>query len=81
MKVQRILPVLLFLLLLAAFVFPAEAQCAMCKVSAKDSQYARKLNTGILYLLFAPVVILGSVMLYWLKNKDKFSGNTDSNHV
>jgi hypothetical protein len=44
----------------------------MCAATSAKSQYAKSLNQGILYLLFAPVFILGGVLLLWLKNKDKF---------
>ena len=51
----------------------ADAQCPMCRATAEKSDYARSLNTGILYLLFAPVVFLGGVLIIWIKKKDSFS--------
>jgi len=39
----------------------ALAQCAMCKATAESSpELAGKLNAGILYLLSAPYVIVGT---------------------
>jgi hypothetical protein len=80
MKMQHIKIVFVFILLIA-FSFAADAQCAMCKASAEHSGYANKLNTGILYLLFAPVVVLGGVLLFWVKNKEKFSNNPDNKNA
>lgn len=78
---KQVLKLVLPVLLIVLIVLTADAQCAMCKVSAQESSFASKLNTGILYLLFAPVVILGSVLLLWIKNKDKFSANADNTHA
>jgi hypothetical protein len=71
MKWSRIQP-FFFTVILLMVCLSADAQCAMCKTSAEQSGYATKLNTGILYLLFAPVVVLGGVLLFWIKNKEKF---------
>lgn len=72
MKISKYLPI--FFTLLFIFVFTmADAQCPMCRATAEKSDYARSLNTGILYLLFAPVVFLGGVLIIWIKKKDSFS--------
>jgi hypothetical protein len=71
MKLSRMLP-FLFITIFLLVCLSVDAQCAMCKTSAEQSGYAAKLNTGIFYLLFAPVVVLGGVLLFWIKNKDKF---------
>ena len=56
---------------------PATAQCPMCKLSA-ESNYnngddkAIGLNTGILYLLCMPLIVVTSIGYYmWKKNKDE----------
>jgi len=72
MNIQKYIPFILTITLLLVFIVNADAQCAMCAATASKSQYAKSLNQGILYLLFAPVLILGGVLLHWLKNKDKF---------
>jgi threonine/homoserine/homoserine lactone efflux protein len=72
MNIQKYTPSILTLLFLVIVVVNADAQCAMCAATSAKSQYAKSLNQGILYLLFAPVFILGGVLLLWLKNKDKF---------
>lgn len=72
-KFRKYIPLLLTFLLIMVFAFNADAQCAMCKASSQKSAYAKSLNQGIEYLLMAPVVILGSVLVIWVKNKDKFA--------
>lgn len=75
MKIHTYIPFVLFLLFLGCCL-DADAQCAMCKATSEKSAYAKSLNQGIEYLLLAPFVILGSVLLLWLKNKDKFAGKS-----
>lgn len=72
MKFKKYLPVFLTLLLIVIFIFNADAQCAMCTATAEKSDYAKSLNRGILYLLGMPVFVLGGILLFWYKNKDKF---------
>ena len=62
---------------LACFLLPVVtyAQCPMCKLSAEHSDIREGLNTGILYLLAAPVLLLGGAYLYWYLNREKFEGN------
>lgn len=54
-----------FVALMVLFVYQADAQgCAMCKLNAKaaseevDSSIGEQINTGILYLLAVPYIIL-----------------------
>jgi hypothetical protein len=63
---------LLFVILFIVVTSDTFAQCPMCKASASHSEYAKSLNTGILYLLAFPFVTLGAVALIWMKNKEKF---------
>jgi hypothetical protein len=72
MNLKKYIPFLLALVLVLFFVFNTDAQCAMCAATAEKSDYAKSLNTGIGYLLMAPVLILGGVLLLWFFNKDKF---------
>jgi len=57
--------------LLWLITFNTEAQCAMCKVTAENSGYAKSLNKGILLLLFFPFITIALLGIYWLKNKKK----------
>ncbi|MEM9918938.1 MAG: hypothetical protein AAF990_12630 [Bacteroidota bacterium] len=53
-----------------------QAQCPMCRISAeknlKDGGTAAKgLNTGILYMLSAPYLIVGTIGFIWYRNRRK----------
>lgn len=52
------------------------AQCPMCKASAESSDYAKGLNTGILYLLFIPFFLLLAAGTFWYFNRNKFKVNS-----
>lgn len=49
------------------------AQCAMCRTTVESSisegrsTIATGLNTGILYLLMAPYVLVGSIAFLWFR--------------
>jgi len=64
---------LLLILLMAGFwtvESPVMAQCSICTKTAQQMGHkpAQGLNTGILYLMFAPFVIVGFVGYRWWKN-------------
>lgn len=54
-------------ILVTVFVNNAEAQCAMCKQAAQSSldnnqfSMARELNTGILYLMVIPYLLIAFI--------------------
>lgn len=66
----RILPIALA----AAAPYMVRSQCAMCRtqvvnnVSHGDTSLAEGLNLGILYLFFAPYLLLGVIAFFWHKN-------------
>ena len=59
--------VLLFFLQAGSFIM---AQCSMCTKTAQQlgEKPAQGLNSGILYLMFAPFVIVGFIAFRWWKN-------------
>jgi hypothetical protein len=69
--------VLITLLLLVGMVGTAAAQCPMCKTSLESNRkekglqktYGNGVNDGILYLLAAPYLIVGTVGFFWWKNQ------------
>lgn len=68
MKKRRlILPVLLLLLIFSTEV---SAQCSICTKTASQlgERPAKALNTGILYLAFAPLAIMGYIGYRWWKS-------------
>jgi hypothetical protein len=68
------------LLLVIAMILPldTEAQCAMCKATAEQSDQVG-LNLGILYLFLMPYTIVGTIAFFWWRNRKKESeiGNFD----
>ncbi len=50
----------------------AWSQCPMCKMSAENSDVKAGLNTGILYLLAMPFLLMGGIYAYWYFNRNKF---------
>jgi len=80
MKARSLLAILFFLLLTVG----AYSQCAMCKAAAESdlknnpNSVAQGLNTGILFLMFIPYIIVGvifrnEIILFFknIKNKEK----------
>ncbi len=67
---------LIFTIVMATSV-PAYSQCSMCRAVAEsgskdgNSQVARGLNNGILYLLAMPYILGGVAFFIWRKNRRK----------
>jgi hypothetical protein len=66
---------ILFIFALFLFASPVEidAQCSICTKTAQQlgEKPAKALNTGILYMAFAPLAIIGFLGYRWWKsNKD-----------
>lgn len=61
----------LFFIFLSFF---AAAQCAMCTKTAQQlgEKPAQGLNSGILYLMFAPFVIVGVIAYRWWRNNKAY---------
>jgi hypothetical protein len=55
---------------LSLFTFHASAQCSICTKTAQQlgEKPAKSLNTGIIYLAFAPLAIAGYIGFRWWKN-------------
>lgn len=69
---QRLLPALLLLLGGAQQLY---AQCAMCRATVESSSQSggigSGLNTGILYLMALPYIIIAFIGYFWYKNSKK----------
>jgi hypothetical protein len=71
----------LLFLTLSFSVAPAFAQCAMCKSSVESNQassdmtkmekFGKGLNKGILYIMAAPYILVGTVGYFWYRNSRK----------
>jgi hypothetical protein len=65
--------ILLFVVLLLLTQVDSVAQCAMCRTTVESSisngrtNIATGLNTGILYLLSAPYLIVGAIAFLWFR--------------
>lgn len=81
---KRITFVFVFILLSAIAVSnTASAQCAMCSVNAEQSvkngnTQGKGLNTGILYLLAIPYVLLTGIGVLWYVKYRRKAGPTIS---
>ena len=74
MKLKKHIIALLLLLFVAAINMQSFAQCAMCRTTAESDldsggSIARGLNTGILYLMAIPYVILMTGAYFFFKKQ------------
>ena len=63
---------ILFLILFLFFIQMANAQCAMCKAvveSGGDLDKAEGLNSGILYLMIFPYILVGTLFFIIIRYK------------
>ncbi len=62
--------ILLFTILYSQLTIDSSAQCSICTKTAQQlgEGPAKGLNSGILYLAFAPFAIVGFVAYRWWKN-------------
>jgi hypothetical protein len=69
------------LFLLTAGSIRVEAQCSICTRTAQQlgERPAKALNTGIIYLAFAPLAILGVVGFRWWKSQSPENGSSEDN--
>lgn len=68
MKKEKI--ILLLLLLIVFFTNTLYAQCSICTKTAQQlgEKPAQGLNSGILYLMFTPFILVGFIGYRWWKN-------------
>ncbi len=69
---------LLLICILLFFGFDLIAQCPMCKMSAESNMQqggtaGRGLNTGILYLLALPYLVVGTLVYLFRKNRSRLN--------
>ncbi len=65
---------ILVLVIAFTFIYFAEAQCPMCKLSAESNlksggSAGKGLNTGILYMLLTPYLVVSTIGYMWWKNR------------
>ena len=54
------------------------AQCPMCRMAAESNlehggSSGQGLNTGILYMLLMPYILVGSIGVIWYRNRKKIN--------
>ena len=60
----------------------ASAQCTMCKSAAESNEKQNKgLNTGIVYLLAMPYVLISTVGYFWFKNRRELAEQEDAQEL
>jgi len=75
---------ILAIIVISAIGFEVLAQCPMCRAAAESNlssggTEAKGLNTGILYMLSLPYLLIGTLGFLWWKNKKEESKiNSDS---
>jgi len=71
---KKILAILLIIFFIAAYTPAATAQCSVCTKSVQQlgEKPAKALNTGILYLMLTPFLIVGVIGYRWWKSNKRF---------
>ena len=76
---KKLIVILLFFLMAGFFTQPVAAQCSLCTKTAQQlgEKPAQGLNSGILYLMFMPFILVGFIGYRWWKNNKEFeAGNS-----
>lgn len=77
MNMRKYIKLILLLVALFFVAAPAvDAQCPMCRMAVESNLKAggkagRGLNTGILYMLAMPYVLVGGLAFVWWRNRSK----------
>ncbi|MDI9364785.1 MAG: hypothetical protein QM541_07530 [Flavobacterium sp.] len=68
---KRWLRIITVLMIIGTSAMAAKAQCSICTKTAQQlgEGPAKSLNTGILYLMFAPLAIMGYIGFRWWKRE------------
>ncbi|WP_439879933.1 hypothetical protein ACSX1A_12260 [Pontibacter sp. MBLB2868] len=77
LRIKRVLAIFCLVFAFAFTTSNAYSQCAMCRATVEsnvgtgsknpESEVGSGLNTGILYLMVVPYVLIGAVGLLWYK--------------
>lgn len=74
---KRASVILLIIISMVVHAPPAHAQCSVCTKSVQQlgEKPAKALNTGILYLMLAPFLIVGIIGYRWWKSNKQYEEN------
>lgn len=77
---KRWLRIVTVLLIIGISTMAAQAQCSICTKTAQQlgEGPAKSLNTGILYLMFAPLAIMGYIGFRWWKREKEVLENENT---
>jgi hypothetical protein len=80
----QIFSITIILVLLLSLAPELNAQCPMCRMSAESNlahggTAGKGLNTGILYMLSMPYLLVLSLGIIWYKNRNKEDSSFDLN--
>lgn len=66
---KKLISIIALLLILTLLVVTANAQCSICTKTAQQlgEKPAEGLNSGILYLMFTPFILVGFIGFRWWK--------------
>ena len=76
---------ILFILVATTIVAPqVKAQCSMCTISAEQgtkngNTQGKGLNSGIIYLLAIPYILIAGIGVLWYKNYRKKAASASNN--
>jgi hypothetical protein len=75
---KKIITIFFFFLLMGLFTPAVNAQCSICTKTAQQlgEKPAAGLNSGILYLMFTPFIIVGFISFRWWKNNKEVNANS-----
>ena len=78
---KKIPAIVLFIFFMAIYTPAVTAQCSVCTKTALQmgEKPAKGLNTGILYLMLAPFLIVGVIGYRWWKNNKRFEEEEEAN--
>lgn len=73
-QVKKTSTILLIVLFIAAYAPAASAQCSVCTKSVQQlgEKPAKALNSGIMYLMLTPFLIVGVIGYRWWKSNKRF---------
>ena len=63
---------------MSVFTYTVNAQCSICTKTAQQlgEKPAEGLNSGILYLMFTPLILVGGIGYRWWKNNKEVEANS-----
>jgi hypothetical protein len=76
-EMNKKITIIFLFLVMVVFTNIVNAQCSICTKTAQQlgEKPAQGLNSGILYLMFTPFILVGVIGYRWWKNNKEAEGN------